>query len=112
MSFDLTKAQTGRTTALLEKAFELSVEGYAVYFVCQDGPAMIHAEQMYDKLFPYKDVKIKFETKNSLRNFDTVHCRLDGAHPNCVVVVDHFVVEQEIHILEERIKTLKKVHNL
>lgn len=36
---------------------------------------------------------IKFETPHSPGNFDWERMRLIGAHPNCVVLVDHHAIE-------------------
>lgn len=87
------KRRTGRTTRMLEHAAELARQGRAVYVVFNmpAGPALREK---------YPD--ISFETQASLGpSLDLEHLRLRGAHPNCVLLVDHYVIERRFGRLFE-----------
>jgi len=89
--------RTGRTTRMLEYAKKLSKEGRAVYIMTADKiqeSAFVH----YLKNYPYP---IKIESPGSLTNFDFQTMRLRGAHPNCIVLCDHYLLEKMYgHIIE------------
>lgn len=80
------KRATGRTTRMLQEASRLIDEGRAVY-VIMDSKAAIDRVREFDD-------RIAFETPASSVTFDWEMMRLRGAHPNCVVLVDHYAIEQ------------------
>lgn len=41
----------------------------------------------------FKALGIKFETVNSLEGFDWFTMRIQGMHPNCLVLADHYTIE-------------------
>jgi hypothetical protein len=80
---------TGRTTRMLEHAKKLDREGRAVYVVVANMNEILRVERLLGA-----DIGgIKVETETSLGNLDWQTMRMLGAHPNCVVLVDHFVIE-------------------
>ena len=81
--------RTGRTTRMLEHARKLSGQGRSVYVVA----ANQHEADRLKKLIGDGDHGIKVETSWSLGNFDWDTLTLLGAHPNCVVLVDHYAIE-------------------
>lgn len=81
--------RTGRTVRMLAEAEKLSREGIAVYVVAGHGK---HAAILRGLLEPGSRVKI--ETSGGLGNLCWASMRLIGAHPNCVVLVDHYAIEQ------------------
>ena len=85
-----TLRQTGRTTRLLAHAKRLAREGRAVYVV-------VDSEREKDRLEwvcgAERSLGISFETLGSLPNFDLHTMTLRGSHANCVVLVDHHVIE-------------------
>lgn len=95
--------QTGRTTRMLEHAKQLAAQGKAVYVIAANKQ---HADQLAVALGGERmgvDIGdgIKVETPESCSNFDWHTMSLRGAHPNCVVLVDHFAIERRFsRILE------------
>src|SRR5688572_33456709 len=84
--------RTGRTTRMLEHAKELALAGRAVYVIADNER---DARRLEIECFKTGEpnLGIKFETPGSLGNFDWEEMRLTGAHPNCVVLVDHNAIE-------------------
>lgn len=80
---------TGRTTRMLEHAKKLAREGRAVYVIA-DNTEDARRLQMH---CGEPSLGIKFETPLTLGNFDWEQMRIRGAHPNCVVIVDHHAIE-------------------
>ena len=80
------KLHTGRTTRMLAEARRLRDSGRAVYVV-------LHSRQMCKMYDTPENDGLRFETLDSLRTLDLRSGRLVGAHPNCVVLMDHYVVE-------------------
>lgn len=79
---------TGRTSRMLAQAYEFANLGRAVYIVM----ATAHeAHILRDQIPP--DSGIKVETPTSLTNLDWVRMTMTGAHPNCVLLVDHHAIE-------------------
>lgn len=85
--------QTGRTTRMLEHAISLAQQGRAVYVAMaskEQGEALelqrrIRAAWSTSiQIEPYHDLDINWETMT-----------LRGAHKNCVLLVDHFVIEKK-----------------
>ena len=83
--------QTGRTTRMLAEAVKNEAAGRAVYVVAANEH---HAEHLRGML--PKGTTIKVETAHQLGNLEFKTLRLRGAHQNCVVLADHFAIEQEI----------------
>ncbi len=82
------KRQTGRTTRMLEEAlYQARVQGRAVYVVMP----YENLRELYASNPKYHC--LRFETLHSLRTLDLRTGRLVGAHPNCLVFVDHSVLE-------------------
>lgn len=80
---------TGRTTRMLEHAKKLAREGRAVYVIADNTRDMRRLETLCGE----PSLGIKFETPDSPGNFVWEEMRLRGAHPNCVVLVDHHAIE-------------------
>ena len=84
---------TGRTTRMLEEAIKQAKLGRAVYVV---GASAAHARMLNDMCSAKSGaLGIKFETASSLGNIDWENMRMTGAHPNCVLLVDHFAIESK-----------------
>lgn len=82
------KRGTGRTTRMLAHAKQLEASGRAVYIIASDHQ---HAGNLR-RLLP-EETGIKVETPATAGNFDWQTLALRGAHPNCVVLVDHYAIE-------------------
>lgn len=80
---------TGRTTRLLEHAKKLAREGRAVYVIAGNARDALRLQMLCGE----PTLGIKFETPRSPGNFDWEQMRMIGAHPNCVVLVDHHAIE-------------------
>lgn len=93
------RRQSGRTTRLLEEAINLVRAGRAVYVIGADKQHCWHLKNAAGLLAP--EVEITFETPETLSNFDWETFRLRGAHPNCIVLVDHFTIETHFSRLIE-----------
>lgn len=81
--------QTGRTTRLLESAKRIASEGRAVYVVASTQRMVQHMNEMLGAT----TMGIKIETEHSLGNLDWKTMTLRGAHPNVVVLADHYAIE-------------------
>jgi hypothetical protein len=108
--YDVDKQRrTGRTTRMLEEAIRLSSKGHAVYVMGRDPR---HAEELQlalEDLNPPEYHGIKFETVESLPHFDWRRMCLARAHPNCRVLVDHWVIESRYAALLEILHQFDKV---
>ena len=105
MAYDASaRRQTGRTTRMLQEACRLRDEGRAVYVLLANMQhvAMYKGRPEYDGL--------RFETWGSLgpSSLDDYRLRLRGAHPNCILLVDHYAIEsrfaavlRELHRFDE-----------
>lgn len=77
---------------MLADAVRLAREGRAVY-------VMVNTHHYGKQLCAQLPVEIgeihgiKFETPDELPNFNWKTMELEGAHPNCVVLIDHHAVE-------------------
>lgn len=94
--------RTGRTTRLIEKAKKLCVEGKAVYVLVTEG-----TEDFFKRAFAgFSGISV--ENVRRFPEFDWATMTLPRAHQNCVVLVDHFLIEQrfmdvlaELHAYDE-----------
>lgn len=89
MSYNEEKRRaSGRTSRMLQEAVELARDGKAVYVVCA---TQRHTKQL-EKRVP-DDLDIKFETPRTVGNLDWRNMRLEGAHSNVELLVDHYAIE-------------------
>lgn len=80
---------TGRTTRMLHHALDLADEGRAVYVIADNkGQAAYFKEQLRS----HPSISVE---NGAPSNFDWDTRRLQGAHSNCVVLVDHYVIERK-----------------
>ena len=78
---------------MLEDAIKLSKEGKAVYVIA---PHMNYADLLRRQLLEMAGTKlhgIKVEIPDEVRNMNWKTMQLERAHPNCVVLVDHYTIE-------------------
>lgn len=109
----ISNRQTGRTTRMLEEARQLSDEGRAVYIMAASSRHANQLRESFISLFGEGPVRgIKFEYPGSTGNFDWSTLRLTSAHPNCVVVADHYAAEQEVAELTLKIERLKSLREI
>lgn len=95
MAFDEMKhARSGRTTRMLQEAIQLSLARRAVYVVGLNAAHARVLAQRLEELNPPEGHGIQFGDANMIRTLDWYTLTLDRAHPNCVVLVDHAVIEQ------------------
>ena len=88
MSFNDKKRQTGRTTRMLQHACDMDRLGLAVRVLAASDN---HAAGLRRRLPPGSGVKV--ETADTVRlDWPKMACVGD---PNCVVLVDHYVIERE-----------------
>lgn len=80
--------KSGRTTRMLVEAERLASDGRAVYVIAAN---MAEVSRLQSLL--RSDSGVKVETCDSPGNFDWDTLSLKGAHPNCVVLVDHYAIE-------------------
>jgi hypothetical protein len=97
MKYLETLRNTGRTTRMLQRAIALDKQGRAVYIVASNDR---HAKALNEQLAGLDtENTIKVETANSLANFDWETMSLKRAHPNCVVLVDHWAIQQRFEVM-------------
>lgn len=95
--------RTGRTKRMLACAIELARNGRAVYVVCAD-QAQARVIAAYARALGVDPAGgIKFETPASLPTFDLETMRMRSAHPNCVVLVDHWAIERRYAAMLEEL---------
>jgi len=87
---------------MLVEAQRLAAEGRAIYVVVADETTRRRLRNTYSNDDTLDRLGIKFETWASLPSLDTRHGTLRAAHPNCVVLVDHFAVESRLGWLLEQ----------
>jgi hypothetical protein len=80
---------TGRTTRMLELAKSLDAQGRAVYVVVAEGTVGLAREKLAGT-----SVKVESTAFVANGNFNLETMTLRGAHPRCVVLVDHWVIER------------------
>jgi hypothetical protein len=76
---------------MIEHAKDLSDIGYAVYIMAATHKDAGRIKELVGK--DYQDIKV--ETEASLKGFDWNTFIAPAAHPNCKVLVDHFVIESK-----------------
>lgn len=92
--------KTGRSTRMLNEAKRLNDAGRAVYVIANTESEAMRLSDQFKELTD-QPTGVKFETPGTIRHFDWETLRPKGAHPNCVFLVDHFVIEQRFaRILE------------
>jgi hypothetical protein len=83
---EIEKRSSGRTTRMVEHAIRLAATGRTVYVVVLNTAQRMRWEN--------KEPKVRFETEASLGDdLDWERMRLRSAPPNCVLLVDHAVIE-------------------
>lgn len=104
--------QTGRTGRTVEEAVQLARNGRAVYILVHERRYIKQVQERVDKLWQHLTGDflhlhgIKVETSADLGNWDWEKMHLHRAHPNTAVVLDHFLVEHRIAVLQEEMKRL------
>lgn len=100
--------QTGRTTRMLERAMMEALHGHAVYVLADSPYTRLLARQFEDMWRKHHGSRlhgVKFETPSSV-GFDWDQMRQPSAHPNCVFLLDHTIVEREIQQIQKTIERL------
>ena len=93
----ISRERSGRTARMIEVAKRLNEERAAVYIICLTRQ---HANEIVKKIGPgHKGIKV--ETLTTMRTFDMQSMTLKGAHPNCVVLVDHHAIESSYSMMLE-----------
>lgn len=103
--YDKSKIQTGRTTRMMQHAIEQAESGRAVYvvFSTMEEISLIKRDQRWrDKVG-----LLKLETPDSMR-LDWGVLRGPGMHINCVVLVDHHVIERKFGLMLEMLNKFDK----
>ncbi len=77
---------------MLEDAKAKALSGRAVYVIAANERDRCRMEHMLGH--GGLNLGVKVETPRSMGNFDWGLMRPSYAHPNCVVLVDHYVIEQ------------------
>lgn len=86
--------RTGRTTRMLEEAIRLQQEGRAVYVMVGSGSEKERLENiLYNGMGASKSIHV--DNVHMSQTFDWDLMRLNGAHPNCICLVDHAVIERK-----------------
>lgn len=99
--------QTGRTTRMLEHARELSKQRRAVYIVAANEQ---HADMLRRELGD-EPHGIEVETEESIGNLDWQTMTMRGAHPNCVLLVDHYAIESRFGRMLEMLTRYDSANN-
>lgn len=107
--YEMVARQTGRTSRMIRTAVEYAKLGRMVYILCpaeSKETTQNLAREILGKMGMPLDMigeSIKFETMTSigLSRVDWRNQKLFNAHPNCKLLIDHFVYEREFkHILD------------
>lgn len=93
--------QSGRTTRMLKHALDLAVKNGHMVYILTTPESIEHTRQLANRLYQdlgFPDVlgvSVKLETKKSLgeQNLDLDNLKLKHAHPNCILLADHFFYE-------------------
>ena len=98
--------QTGRTTRMVEEAIDLANKGRAVYILADN---YNHAENIRELFGEDPETYgIKIETEGDLGNFDWQTLSLRGAHKNCIVLIDHYTIENKFSRIIEALHKYDK----
>lgn len=89
---------SGRTTRMMREAWRLASEGRAVYIIC-DSDAQATQLRDYTRKSGWLFPGVSVEGPGLLVNFDWFRMRLPGSHSNCVVLLDHAVIERRFMAL-------------
>lgn len=82
--------RTGRTGRMLNDAVRKARDGRAVYVVAADG----NQAKEFERRLP-DDLGIKVEIWGGVSaQLDIQSMRLRGAHPNCLILIDHYAIER------------------
>ena len=85
---------------MLERARDLAERGRGVYVVVHPD----HREAICDALFDeIRSGSVHVEVFVGLPNLDLRTLTLRGAHPNCIVLVDHYAIEERFGALLEEV---------
>lgn len=83
------KRRTGRTIRLVSEALLLAGQGRAVYVIARQAAAL---QKRIDKDVPGSGIKCEPQLPVGF-NWRTM--RVEGSHPNCVWLVDHYMIESD-----------------
>lgn len=83
---------------MVKRAGLAALDGRGVYIICASAKEESRIEHLVEKL-GYGDLGIKVETQAGLPNFDWQTMTLRGAHPNCMVFVDHYAIEARFSLM-------------
>lgn len=93
MSYLDLQARTGRSTRMMHHAFELAKQGRAVY-VAVTSTERAHELEKYRRENAPWSTGIKVLDSSEL-DIDWERLTLRGAHRNCVLLVDHAVIQRK-----------------
>ena len=96
--------QTGRTTRMIQRALRLCWEDKrAPYIIAANERQRVLIRHMVEDLAAGKPHGVKVETWNSLLGFSCETMTAPLMHKNCVVLVDHFAIENRFALLLEEL---------
>lgn len=96
--------QTGRTERMLANAISLCTQGRAVYIYTDSRGVRRLQDQLRNPAWSSIKVEVLPEDFNW-----TIMKPHDRAHPNCVFLVEHQLIELELQKLDERILRLQQL---
>lgn len=76
---------------MLKEAVELAEQGRAVYVMAANHH---QAGMLEDAIGREKAQKLGIKFEGDLHQFDWNTLRIRGSHPNCVFLIDHYLIEQ------------------
>jgi hypothetical protein len=91
----LSKTATGRTTRMMRRAISLAIQGRAVYILAASKSHKKQLDEMRAKMEP-RSTGIQFLDASDERDTAEINWHtlsLNGAHPNCILLCDHFALE-------------------
>ena len=83
---------------MIKRAGSAALDGRAVYIICASAKEESRIERLVERL-GYGNLGIKVECPAGLPNFDWETMALRGAHPNCIVFVDHYAIESRFSLM-------------
>lgn len=88
---------TGRTTRMIEYAILQAKNGRAVYVLAATES---HANYLRRTAGEKASLLgVKFGTSESFGNVDWQNMKLKNAHPNCVLIADHYAIESKFRVM-------------